>query len=407
MPRKKLANPSYRLHVSGQARVTLDGNEYYLGTHESPESWAKYHALLQQYHANGMKMPKDSPRHRTEITVRCVTAEFRQHIPERYAENKTHASRYERLCRILEERWGDLAAKEFGPRRLRKLRETFIEDGLCRNYINEQIRSVVFIFKHAVSCELVDVGVHQRLHTLEPLKEGQTSARESEPVMPVEMADVLATAKHLSPILRDMVLLQRATGMRPGELCQLRPCDVEKLEDGNWIYRPPNHKNRKRGKTRTIPIIGDDRIILGPYLENRDSEQFCFSPQEVVALQRQERREERTTPDSCGNRPGTNRKRKPRRQPGEKYTSGSYRRAIQRAAELAQVPKWSPYQLRHAAITEVREALGLEEAQAFGGHARADMTEHYARLTDRNAIEAAVKMQEARYANGTQLPASA
>lgn len=41
MPRKKLANPSYRLHVSGQARVTLDGTEYYLGTHESPgTAWA-------------------------------------------------------------------------------------------------------------------------------------------------------------------------------------------------------------------------------------------------------------------------------------------------------------------------------------------------------------------------------
>jgi integrase len=102
----------------------------------------------------------------------------------------------------------------------------------------------------------------------------------------------------------------------------------------------------------------------------------------------------RTTPLSCGNRPGSNRRRKPKRRPGASYNTAAYLRAIYRACDEAFAPdeelrpnelnrwrsthRWSPNRLRHTFATEVRKRDGLEAAQALLGHANADVTQIYA-----------------------------
>jgi len=122
---------------------------------------------------------------------------------------------------------------------------------------------------------------------------------------------------------------------------------------------------------------------------NRQPAAYCFSPKESMEWVRAQRRAARTTPDSCGNRPGTNRVASPKKQPGEKYDASSYRRAIQTAAEKAGVEKWSPYQIRHLTAGEVREVLGIEAVSALLGHQSTRMSEHYAKQKERAAIEAA------------------
>ena len=73
--------------------------------------------------------------------------------------------------------------------------------------------------------------------------------------------------------------------------------------------------------------------------------------------------------------------------PGSCYTSDTYRRAIERAADKAfpaptDLPKngheqwkrqdrWAPNRLRHTAATEIRRAYRLEGSQVVLGHARA------------------------------------
>ncbi|TWT95756.1 hypothetical protein Pla100_33980 [Neorhodopirellula pilleata] len=49
MSRPKKVAPDYRYHVSGQAVVTFNGTNFYLGPHNSPESKAKYRTLLAEY----------------------------------------------------------------------------------------------------------------------------------------------------------------------------------------------------------------------------------------------------------------------------------------------------------------------------------------------------------------------
>ena len=78
----------------------------------------------------------------------------------------------------------------------------------------------------------------------------------------------------------------------------------------------------------------------------------------------------------------------PASDPGARYTSRSYARAISRAIVVANakrtekgeeaLPHWHPNQLRHSAATEIRRQFGLEAAQVVLGHSRADVTQVYA-----------------------------
>ncbi|MDE0867087.1 MAG: site-specific integrase [Rubripirellula sp.] len=387
MPRPRSTQPKYQFHISGQARVELDYQVFYLGPHDSPESRARYHELLAIYNANGQRMPKDTPTHLIDapVTVRTITGEFREHAKKRYANNPKELNRFSNLCARLEDDFGSEPADEFGPRLLSQVRDDMVGERLSRKYVNRLIRGVKKIFKHAVSMELVDVNVVIKLDTLEPLRAGQTEAHETEDVEPVDLDIVQATAKHLSPILKAMIGLQAATGMRPSEVCNLRPCDIEKRDDGVWLYRPPKHKTAHRGKKKAVPIVGDTRITIGPYLD-RDPEAFCFSPRESMTWYRAEQRKNRKTKVQPSQ---THRKKhKPKRQPGEQYKSGSYYQAIRNSAKKANQPHWFPYQLRHAAATTVREALGIEAAAALLGHARTDMTDHYAQQAIGKAVNA-------------------
>jgi integrase len=390
MPRNRASMPAYRYHISGQARVTLDGKDFYLGEFDSPESKARYFALLAEYNENGKRAPEvDQHLSDAPITVQCVTAEFREHIKTKYASNPKEKNRFENLCSTLEYDYGDLPAEKFGPRKLAELRDLFVTGGNCRRYANRQTRNVIQIFRHAVSRELIGPNRIVALESLESLRYGQTKAPESTPVLPVDIEAVRLTARHLSPTQKAMVRVQAATGMRSGEVCIMRPCDIEKRDDGVWLYRPAKHKTTYRGKVKVVPIVGDAKMALKPFLDRAD-DAYCFSPRESAQWFRDQRTANRKTPHGPGrNAVGTNRKANPKRQPGEKFTPGTYYQSMKRAAEKANTDHWCPRQLRHTAASVIREALGLEHAQAMLGHSHAAMTEHYAKLTESKAIEAA------------------
>lgn len=167
------------------------------------------------------------------------------------------------------------------------------------------------------------------------LKRGRTDAREGRKVLPISDADILATIEHLPQVVADMVQLQRLTGARPGEICDIRPGDINRTGDV-WEYVPESHKTEHHDRPRVIFIGAKGQQILLPYLR-RAADTYCFSPAETDGQRRAAQHEARKVPLSCGNRPGTNRKAKPRRTPGEKYTSTTYGRAIRRAAESAKI----------------------------------------------------------------------
>jgi hypothetical protein len=95
-----------------------------------------------------------------------------------------------RHCREL---FGKTLAKDFGPLRLKRLREHIADtpstkpnaDGstryLCRNEVNRRIRIIVRAFKWAVGEELISPTVHQALAAVPGLAKGRSAVREPNP----------------------------------------------------------------------------------------------------------------------------------------------------------------------------------------------------------------------------------
>ena len=408
MPRLSAATPKYRLHrASGQAVVTIAGKDHYLGPWKSKGSKVEYDRLIGEWLAAGRPTAEISPP--SLITVRQVIAAFWQHAKEHYRKHGRPtgtADNYKPVLSLLKARYGHKAAIEFGPIALKALRAAMIEAGQSRRYVNENVHRIRKVFKWAASEQLIPSSIPQALTMVEGLRKGQSTARDTMPVAPIADAVVEATLPYLPAIVADMVRFQRLTGARPGEVCGMRPADIDRSEQV-WRYTPSEHKTEHHGRRRTIFIGPKAQALILPYLL-RDEEDYCFSPMDSEKKRRRDRHAKRVTPLSCGNRPGTNRRRRRLRSPGDCYTNDSYRRAIARGCEIAfgmpeelrvipatlpeevkaerrklasqwrEAHVWFPHQLRHSAATQIRHKFGLEAAQVALGHSRMNVTEIYA-----------------------------
>jgi integrase len=296
------------------------------------------------------------------------------------------------MLRLLRQQYGYTLATDFGPLSLKALRQRLIQAGHSRKYINKLVAIVPRAFKWAVAEELLPIRVYEALRTVEGLRKGRTEAHETMPVTPVTDTSVNATLPHLPAVVADMVRFQRLTGARPAEVCLIRPCDVDTSE-AVWSYRPESHKTEHHGRDRVIFIGPKGQDVLRPYLL-REKTAYCFVPAESERKRNALKREHRQSPIT----PSQARrqlKRHPRRAPGDRYSTDSYRRAIARGVEKVNVlrrkesadtgvadpvlvPDWYPNQLRHSAATEIRKRFGLEAAQVALGHSQADVTQIYA-----------------------------
>lgn len=218
--------------------------------------------------------------------------------------------------------------------------------------------------------------------------------------LPANPDHVAAILPHLRPPVRAIVELQELTGMRPSELFRLRPCDLLRtgkvsvegvglvdLDQLNiWVYVPPVRKT----KLRWIVFGAKARKLLAPFLD-RLADAPLFDPRESLADLRREQRAEREKRDGGS---GGNRKpaaEQPRRRPGNAYTAGTFRRAVERACLAAGVPAFTPYQIRHLFAETARDEHGLDHAQAALGHTDPRTTQRYAKRSFKLAVEVAKK----------------
>ncbi len=430
MPRLVSHSPSYRLHKrSGQAVVTLAGRDFYLGRfgtrRTSPESWAKYDRLVGEWLAGGRRVLADKSEN--DVTIDELIDAYWTHAQTYYRRPDGSASD-EQCCikqglRVLRRLYGETRAIDFGPLAFESVRDAMVRCEWVRTSINKHMGRLRHMFKWAVSKELIPASVYQALATVPGLKAGRSDARESSPVRPVPDDIVERTLPYLSPTVAAMVQIQRLTGARPGEICMMRTCDIDR-SGATWLYKPATHKTAILGKEREIPIGPRAQRVLQPFLKLLNAQAYVFSPREAEADRREVRHRERKTPLNAGNAPGTNKKHKPKWAPGDRYTTCTYRQSIQRACERAfqpppplgrrddesvrawqarlspeerlQVRKWQrqflwhPHQLRHTRATEVRRQYGAEKARSLLGHATLSATEIYAERDQQAAREVAL-----------------
>ena len=375
MPRLVHQNPSYRKHrASGQAIVTLSGQDFYLGPHGTKASRAEYDRLIGEWLANGRRL--------SGPTYDCYVTELVDAFWT-FAEGYYGGSRqrgelgaYAMALKILRRLYGKTHTRDFRPTSLKSVREAMIQAGWARTFINRQIGRVRRVFGWGVEHELVAPDVFQGIKAVAGLRRGRSEARESAPVRPVPEADVDAVLPYVSRQVKAMIELQLVTGMRPGEACAMRGCDID-TTGKLWLYKPATHKTAHHGYERVIYLGPRAKAVIEVFLKP-DLSACLFSPADAVAELREARHQARKTPLSCGNVPGSNRARKPKRRPKEAYSAVSYGRAIARACKKAGVPAWHPHQLRHNAATRLRKEYGLEAAQVILGHQTLAVTEIYA-----------------------------
>lgn len=343
MAHKSRRIPAYVHHKpTGQARVRIDGKDHYLGKYGSPESHDRYDELVAEWMGA-------EPGTATSLTA--LLAAWWAECKRRYRKGKGQlggAQNWRGLIRLLRTHHGDERADDLGPVKLRRLLEAEAEQqGWSLSYTKMQLAKVKRIYKWAVAEELASPGTYQKLAALE-IRDG----RETEPIPPVDDDLMNQTLPHLSPKIRDMVTLQRLSGMRPGELVVMRPEQVDRTGE-IWAYTPMSHKTKHKGKHRVIYIGPKAQAILAPWLMK--AEDFVFATRRAAH-----------------------------------YTSDSYRRAITRACQRAGLPEWSPNQLRKRCATDVRAAIDVEASAALLGHASSVVTaDHYAAVTRERALAAA------------------
>ena len=383
---KQARIPKYRHHKStGRAVVTLDGREIYLGKHGTDESRRLYERTIAHWLANGRHLLTSGPG---PITVTELCAAFWKHAQVYYVHDDGQATSevhcVKTALRRLRELYGPELVTDFGPMALQALRQTWIDGKLARRTINKYVGIVRRTFRWGVSQELVTETVYRALTSVKDLAAGRSKAKETARKRPVPETQINAVRPHVSRQVWAIVQLQLLTSARAGELVKIRPMDLD--TQGNvWSYCPESHKTKHHGHGRTIWLGPRAQAVIRPFLLDRPTDRYLFSPREAEA--------ERYAAYLTHRRP--NQKPNPRktdRQLGERYDQKIYASAIKRACRVADVPHWTAHRLRHNAGTTVRRDYGIEAARLVLGVASGDMADIYAERDHARAREIIMKI---------------
>lgn len=347
MPR--LTNrPPKMTRCGDKARVSLNGRKHYLGKWDSPEAKAKYHRLITQWRK----------QHDVEVAsldrylVAELTADYLDYSRDYYGPGHNRYTSIAPTIRRFGLQFGDMWTDEFRPRHLEQARDMWIKRKCAREYINRVTREIVRCFEWGVSQDKVPSHVWQALLAVRGLHKGRHGVKDAAPIQAVPTEVVDKTLPHLPRKIADMVRLQLLSGCRPNEIMRITPGEVDRSEDV-WRYRPSQHKNAWREKSRIVYFGPQAQQILASYLL-RDAQSPCFQ----------------------NNR-------------GEQFARAGYRQSIRRACEKHGLPHWTPNQLRHLKATELRKMRNLEVARVVLGHTSATVTQIYAELNEEPAIQAA------------------
>jgi integrase len=368
--------------------VVIKGHTHYLGRYNSPESWERYHRLIADFHVGRHRRPSKTvdPVNGSSFTVNELILAYVNFADAYYVKNghrTVEPTNIRLVLRLVRKLYGTARVLAFGPLALKSVREEMIRAGNCRTEINRRVGRIVRMFKWAVSEELIPPSVYEALRTVSGLRKGRSNARENLPVRPVAEDMVQAIKPFVNRHVCAMIELQRLTGMRPGEVILMRDRDIEKSGEV-WVYSPERHKTEHHEKTREVLLGPRAREVLRPWLE-AETEGYFFSPAKATAEYREQRRLRRKTPVQPSQQ--HRRKSRPRKQPGDHYTVGSYRRAIQVACVKAGIPKWHPHQLRHTAATEIRKQFGIEATRIILGHEDVRTAQIYAEEDRSRGVE--------------------
>jgi integrase len=393
MPRPRIWPPIPHPHkASGQERLRVDGQDILLGPIGSAEAKQAYAAWIVKLAANGGRIPNAS----VQPTIESFLELFWVHAETHYAKAPNELLQYKHALRALRFLHGGKTLAEFSPRHLIEVRDLMArgykhpEHGevskWTRKVVNRQLVRIRTAFGWGVFEGVVSGDLFARLKLVRGFRKGTPDVEDPGDVLPAPEDDVASTLRQLGPWIRAMVNTQLLTACRPCEVVRFCPVDFVGIEQidlgkgikvktpGVWAWSPQKHKTSHHGHARIVLFGPRCQKMLRPFLKDRRPDAPLFSPREATEFYL--RWNDRLIRHS------------PKRVPGEQYTVASYGKAIAAACERAEVPTWSPGQLRHNAATRLVEQFGWEIARVVLGHQKIETTKIYALENFRKAADA-------------------
>ena len=268
-----------------------------------------------------------------------------------------------------------------------------------RQHVNRLMKSLRAIFKWGISYDLVPPEILEKHKSVPAIKKGEYPWLK-ETVKRLDVPDdvVLLTLPFLPPTVADMVRIQRGASMRPGEVCTLKVGDFDTSGE-LWHVGKREHKTDWTGVERFFSFNRAETEILRRRCAGKLPEDYVFSPREAMA----ERWEAKATARKSV--PTPSQRLRAERAAAVKfdrirdfYDSVSYENAIGYALEKArkagvEIPHWTPYQLRHAAITDNALRYGEEVAGKIAGHKSQKTTEIYNHTASKLSRKAAAERE--------------
>lgn len=346
MPRPKSVIPKLcHDRTRNRAFCKVDGRFIVLGPWGSPEAQAAYGKLLEDLAAGRQyQRAAQAPAKREAATVQELLLAYATKEAPRYARDEQHCIRG--AIRFVRELYGETDANDFGPLRLRAVRDAMLDKGWSVCYTNRQVKRIRQVFKWGVSLELVSAVVLEALRTVPSLPETGAAERARHAVPD---ADLQAVRAVLSEFHRDIFDLMLLTGCRSGELVNLKVGDIDRSGE-IWRADLSKHKTAHKGKGRTLFFNASAQLILRKYLQANPAAK-------LFTIRR----------DYFG-------------------------KVVKTACGKAGVKEFTPHWLRHTVATRLADELGTEAAQRLLGHATKAMTEHYSKSAEKVAIEAVKRL---------------
>lgn len=341
--------PTVHRHHSGQAFIRWHGQEIYLGKHGTPKAEAEYIRVLARLKAG----QEAKPREVDGLTVNAVVAQWEERESPRLGNSREKGAMKDAL-KPLVVMFGDIPAADFRAAELETVQlavagGTWKEDAprWSRRVVNRNIVRIRTVWRWAERVGLVPPGSWGNLRTLPGLKPNDARVIDRPARRAVSRDEVWDTIRVACPKAKAVLLLLYWSGMRPSELRDMRPGDIDKSDPRCWIYRPAKHKNAWRGQERFI-VLGPKCIAVLNWWEE--------GPPDCPIL-------------------------RPRSGP-KPYTDYGLAQLLRRSAIKAGVKGLQPYRLRHAAKDRITAQHGLDTARAVLGQRSLDTTNGYGTQVD-------------------------
>ena len=247
--------------------------------------------------------------------------------------------------------------------------------------INRMVKKWISILRWGCRNGILPFAIFRVLDALKPLnaKSGLPRTPEAEAASDDALRAVLP---YMTPTVREMVQIQRGTGMRAKEICDLLVGDIDKTGD-TWTVRTDRHKTAAHLRFRYFAFSQEETAILRRRCAGKSDEQHVFSQKESFEEYWQMQRKNRKTPvqPSRAIKDEQNKDKRLDRY-HDYFTERSYAQSIRTACGRARkagvdVENINPKSIRHAAYTAYSEKYGVDIASKNAGHTSPRMADVY------------------------------